>query len=199
MMIRKLSALTLLALAAPAMAGDLSYTYVQGGYQRIDIDDDFIGSIDGDGFGLGFSFEVGENFFIAGSYGTAELDTDAFFGLTVDYDQTDIGLGYHGAVSDKTDFYGILSWVKAEASISGFASEDDDGYGLTVGLRSMVTDKVELEGHIGYVDLGDSGDGTAVGVGALYAFTPNFAAGATVDFDEDVTTYGIGARVYFGR
>ncbi len=198
-MIRKLSVLTLLALAAPAMAGDLSYSFVQGGYQRIDIDDDLIGGIDGDGFDIGFSFEVGENFFVAGSYGTAELDTDAFFGLTVDYDQTDIGLGYHGAISDKTDFYGVLSWVKVEASISGFGSEDDDGFGLTVGMRSMVTDKVELEGHLGYVDLGDSGDSTAIGVGAIYEFTPNFGAGVSVDFDEDVTTYGIGARLYFGR
>ena len=198
-MIRKLLALTLLALAAPAMAGDLSYTFVQGGYQRIDFDDDFIGSVDGDGFGLGFSFEVGENFFIAGSYGTAELDTDDILGRTVDYDRTDVGLGCRGAVADKTDFFGIVSWVKAEASTSGFGSQDDDGYGLTVGLRSMVTDKVELEGHLGYVDLGDSGDGTSVGVGALYEFTPTFAVGFDVDFDEDVTTYGIGGRIYFGR
>ena len=198
-MIRKLSALALLALAAPAMAGDLSYSFVQGGYQRIDFDDDFIGSVDGDGFGLGFSFEVGENFFVAGSYGTAELDADAFFGFSVDFDQTAIGVGYHAPISDKTDFFGTVSWVKAEASISGFGSEDEDGYGLGLGMRSYLTDKFELNGSIGYVDLRDGSDGTSVGVGALYEFTPTFAVVFDVDFDEDVTTYGIGGRIYFGR
>jgi len=197
-MYNKALAVTLLMLATPAMAGELSYSYVEGGYQRIDIDDDLVGGIDGDGFGLGFSFEVGENFFVAGQYGQADLDAGIGFGLSADYDETSLGVGYHTGISDKADFYGILSWVRAEVSVDGFGSVDADGYSMTVGMRSYVSDKFELEGHIGYVDLGDD-DGTSIGGSAFYDFTDNFAVGALLDFDDDVTTYGVAGRFYFGR
>ena len=76
---------------------------------------------------------------------------------------------------------------------------DEDGYGATVGIRGLVSDNFELSGSIGYVDLGDAGDGTAFGAEALYSFTENFALGFNVSVDDDVTMYGVGARFYFGN
>ena len=100
-------------------------------------------------------------------------------------------------MSDNSDFYALLQYVQAEVSIDGFGSADEDGFGATIGLRGMVSDKVELGGSIGYVDLGDAGDGTAIGANMLYNFTQNFAAGLFVDFDEDTTAYGAGIRLYW--
>jgi hypothetical protein len=101
-------------------------------------------------------------------------------------------------MSDRSDFFATLSYIRAEASVSGLGSADEDGYGATVGIRGLVSDNFELSGSIGYVDLGDAGDGTAFGAGALYSFTENFALGLNVSVDDDVTMYGVGARFYFG-
>ncbi len=100
-------------------------------------------------------------------------------------------------ISDNADFYGALSFVRAEASASGFGSVDDDGYAATIGVRGMIAERFELNGSLGYVDFGDGGDSTSFGAGALYSFTDTVAAGFSVNIDDDVTIYGLGLRVYF--
>ena len=192
-MFRKLLGFTLVLVLSPAMADGLSYNYIQLGYQKADLDDDLAGiSIDGDGYGISGSFEVGESFFIGAGYSALDFD----FG--VDLDQLSIGGGYHTGLSDRSDFFATISYIRAEASVSGFGSLDEDGYGVSVGIRGLLTDNVELNGSIAYSDLGDGADGTAFGVGALYSFTENFALGFDVSTDDDVTMYGVGARFYFG-
>ena len=194
-MFKKLLLGTALVFAlSPAFAGDLSYNFIEIGYQKADLDDDLAGfSIDGDGYGIAGAFEVGENWFIAVGYSALDFD----FG--VDLDQLSVGGGYHFGMSESTDFFATLSYLTAEISASGFGSLDEDGYGVAIGVRSLLTDKVELSGSIGYSDLGDGADGTAFNVGALYSLTENFAVGFDIGIDEDVTLYGIGGRFYFGN
>jgi hypothetical protein len=192
-MIRKLMGLLLLVTGLPAVAADLSYNFVEVGYQKIEFDEEFSPGIDidGEGYGIGASFEIGESWFVGVNYAKAEFD----FGI--DLDQTSLGVGWHTDISANADFFGTLSYVRAEASAEGLDSIDDDGYGMAIGVRGMVGSKFELAGSLGYVDFGDGGDGTAVGGNALYYFTDNFAAGFTVDIDEDITAYGLGLRVYW--
>jgi hypothetical protein len=194
-MLRKVCGLTLLLLAVPTFAADISYNFIEAEYQEIDIDSGFLGGfdIDGDGYGIGGSFELNENWFIGASYSKADFD----FG--VDLDQLMLGAGYHVPISDNADFYGMFSFVSAEASIDGFDSIDEDGYAATIGLRGMIGERFELNGSLAYVDFGNGGDSTAFGAGALYNFGDAFAAGFSVGIDDDVTTYGIGFRVYFDR
>lgn len=193
-MLKQLLGVMLALSVSPAFAGGLSYNFVELGYQNAELDGDFAGiSVDGDGYGISGSFEVGESWFIVASYGTLDFD----FG--VDLDQLSIGGGFYMDVSDRADFYATLSYIQAEVSASGFGSADEDGYGVTVGMRGMVTDKVELNGSLSYSDLGDGADGTAFGAGALYSFTDTFALGVGLETDDDVTIYGIGARFYFGN
>ncbi|MGB5719239.1 MAG: hypothetical protein WBM34_00975, partial [Woeseiaceae bacterium] len=83
--------------------------------------------------------------------------------------------------------------------VVGFGSVDDNGYGVMVGVRGMVSERLELDGNLSYVDLGDGSDGTALGASALYALSDSFSLGLAAGFDEDTTTYGLVGRVYFGR
>ncbi len=191
-MFRKLLGTALLVFAFPAFAGDLSYNYIQLGYQKYDFDEDLVpgSSIDGDGFGIGGSFEIGESWFVGVSYSKVDFDFD------IELDQVGAGVGWHTAMSNNTDFYATLQYVRAEASVPGF-SVDEDGFGATIGVRGMVSDKVELGGSIGYVDLGDAGDGTSFSANVLYNFTDNFAAGLLLGTDEDATSYGAGIRLYW--
>lgn len=188
-MLRSIAALTALAFAAPVLADGVSYNYIEGGYQRVEFDDAF-GDVDGDGFGLGGSFAVNDSWHIFANYSTADFDFD------VELDQLAIGGGFHTPISDAVDFVANFSYVRLDASANGF-SADDDGFGLTAGLRGMAADRLELAGFIDYVDLDQSGDDTSIRGEAWYSFTENFALGFTLGSGDDVTSYGIGGRVYF--
>jgi hypothetical protein len=189
-MFKRSLAVSLLLVSAPSIAADLSYNYLELGYQWFDIDGT---SADASGLLLGGAAEVGESWFLTGGYANADVDGG------IDTDTISLGMGYHAPLTDSVDLVGTLSYVRADVSVSGFGSGDDDGFAITAGLRGMLTDRVELAGSLGYVDFGDSsgGDGTSINVSALYNFTANVAGGVFLGFDDDVTGYGIGARWYF--
>jgi hypothetical protein len=190
-MLRTIGFISLLTLAAPAMADGPNYNYIEGSYQRVTLDDGFI-DVDGDGFGIGGSVGIGDNWQLIGGYNSTDFD----FG--VDLDQLLIGGGFHTALTPNTDFVANLAYIRLDASAFG-QSFDDDGYAASVGVRSMVSDKFELAGFVQYADLSDSGNDTSVRGEAWYNFTQSFAVGLNVGTAEDVLTYGIGARVYFGN
>lgn len=192
-MLRILATVVALTISAAALAETPSYNYIEGVYQRVDLDDDFGPNIDGDGFGVGGSYEIAENWHIFGGYSTFGLDFD------IDLKELAIGAGYHADISDAASLYANLAYINAEIDVVGFGSVDDNGYGVMVGVRGMVSERLELDGNLSYVDLGDGSDGTALGASALYALSDSFSLGLTAGFDEDTTTYGLVGRVYFGR
>lgn len=194
-MFKKALGLSLLLFAFPALAADLSYNFIQLGYQQLDLDEDLIPgvSIDGNGFGVSGSFEINDSWFIDVGYSKLDFDFD------VELDQYAIGAGWHTGMSDNADFFATLSYVSAEASASGLGSVDEDGIGAKIGVRGMIGENFELGGSIAYVDLGDAGDGSTFGAHGVYNFSENFGAGFTVEIDEDVTAYGLGVRIYFGN
>ena len=180
-------------LAGPAIADGLSYNYIQGSYEEVELDISGGPDADGDGYGISGSFEVGESFYVFADYTKADFD----FG--VDADELFAGVGYHFGVSDNVDLFTNLSWVRAEVDAPGFGSVDDDGFGVAVGLRGNVSDLIELVGSVNYTDLGDGGDTTAIAGGVWFNVTDNFALGVEASFDDDLTTYSAAARLYFGR
>jgi hypothetical protein len=188
-MIRKSLGLVLLLLAGPALAQGVSYNFIELGYERSEFDDI---DLDGDGFGLGGSVEIGEYVFLLVDYSQISFDEG------IDYDQLAVGAGYHVGMSARTDLYVGLLYVAAEASV-GNDSADENGFGATMGIRGLLTDKFELQGDVTYIDLGDGIDGTSVGVMGRYSFTPVFAGTLNIGFDEDATNYGVGVRFYFGK
>ena len=190
-MLRTIGFISLLTLAAPAIADGPNYNYIEGSYQRVTLDDGFI-DIDGDGFGIGGSVGIADNWQLIGGYNSTDFD----FGI--DLDQLLIGGGFHTALTPNTDFVANLAYIRLDASALG-QSFDDDGYAASIGVRSMVSDKFELAGFVQYADLSDSGNDTSVRGEAWYSFTQSFAVGLNVGTADDVLTYGIGARVYFGN
>ena len=191
-MFRSIAVISLLALSAPAMAEGPQWNFIEGSWQRIDISDSGF-DVDGDGFGVGGAFEIASSWHLFANYQTADFD----FG--VDFDQLVVGGGFHTAISDSTDFVADLAYVRLDAGISGVGSADDDGFAGRIGVRSMVTESVELAGYITQTELSDSGGDTSLDGQAWYSFTRNFAVGANVSFSDDVTRYGLGFRAYFGN
>ncbi|MBJ2138523.1 outer membrane beta-barrel protein [Paraglaciecola chathamensis] len=180
-------------LCANAYAASPSWDFVQGGYVQADIED--AGDFEPKGFELRGFKSFGENFFLMGSYSSLSEDE---MGVDVELDQASVGIGYHYGVTANTDFFAALSYEYADVSVdAGFAEDDfdDNGYGVSAGVRSMVTKAVELRGVIHYVNVEE--DDTAFELGADYFVTPKFAVGASYTIADDVDLFGISARYNF--
>jgi opacity protein-like surface antigen len=123
------------------------------------------------------------------------------FGDRVDFDfnTLSVGLDYRYAISQNSDFFGVFSYedVEVEASYQGDSeSVSDNGFGLTVGVRSMLSEKFELSGSIQYVDIADETE-TAFSVSALYNFTDQVSAGVGYSKADDEDTLSVSAVYFF--
>jgi hypothetical protein len=173
----------------PAAApGRLDYTYVELSYDESDFDVAG-GDIDGDGLTLSGSFELTEEWHAFASYGNADLD----FGI--DIDTWAIGAGYRYPLRADVDLYGRVLYLDSEVDGPGPGNNDEDGLGLQFRIRSLVTDVLELEGGVQYVDVGDSD--VSLQVSARYHFTAALSAGVGLTFGGDTDGIGVNARFSF--
>jgi hypothetical protein len=192
-MLRYLSIGALMLSSATAMAEGPSYSYIQANYQEVDIDVGGGFDADGDGYGVAGSVAINDNWFVFASYMSSEFES------VIDLDQTTIGGGWNSAISEKTDWFATLAYIDLGVSAPGFPSIGDSGFGASVGVRSMLNPNFELYGSLGYSDLGDGGDGTAVAAGLWYTVGGNVALGLGAEVGSDVTTYGVGIRLFFDK
>ncbi|WP_175405163.1 outer membrane beta-barrel protein [Salinimonas lutimaris] len=182
------------AASLPAMAVSPAWDYVQATYVQADIESP-VGDFKPKGVIPYISKKITDDIFVAGSY--SQID-DTWQGVDMDVTQGTAGVGYRYGLNQTTDVYGILSYEYADieyASALGTLTTDDDGYGLTAGVRSMVMPNVELKGSVRYIDTTDST--TSVNVGADYLISPEFAVGLNYDMGDDVDVFGVNARYNF--
>ena len=188
----KILALALVALAPFAVMADVSYSYAEASYQMGgEIDGGGGNTADTDGFALSGSFAVNDNWFVEFDYSTLGTDPSG-----LDINSMALLAGWHGEM-----FFAKVGYESLELDAGGGGSADDSGYNLDFGLRSMVGENFELNGHVGYSDLGNFDTFTNYGFGAMYAFGDNM--GITFNYDMrsgdgvDFSTYGFGFRLNF--
>ena len=192
-MLRYLSIGALMLSSATAMAEGPSYSYIQASYQEVDIDVGGGFDVDGDGFGVAGSVAINDSWFVFAGYSSFDFES------VVDLSEWSVGAGWHSAMSEKTDWFVTAAYVDAEIDAPGFGSASDSGFGVSIGIRSMLNPKLELAGSVSYADLGDGADGTSVGGGLWYTVTGNLALGVGFDAGDDTTSYGVGIRLYFDK
>jgi hypothetical protein len=167
----------------------LDYTYVELAYDESDFEVAGGGDVDGDGLTLSGSFAITDEWHAFASYGNADLD----FGI--DIDTWAIGAGYRYPLRDDIDLYGRVLYINSETDVPGPFDLDDDGLGLQFRIRSLVTDVLELEGGIQYIDVGDND--TSLQAAARYHFTEALSAGIGLTFAGDTDGISINARFSF--
>lgn len=197
---RLIKAIMAAGLAAPAMAsaGDLHFTYIEGGIVGGFVNDietsgavtgtgplDLESDADGGGF-LAGAWQFTENLHVFGEYASLGQELEVRSGttsVTGDYDvvRWRVGVGYHHAASEAVTYYGRLGLDSLEfkdAQAAGFdldVDADDSGIGAEVGVVWAATPTFHLQGHARY---------TAVG---------EIASSGTDPFDSDVLV-GVAAR-----
>ncbi len=181
------------ALSLNAFAAAPSYDFVKAGYVQADIED--AGDFEPNGFQIQGFKSLNENVYLTGRYGQLSEDVS---GGDIDLDYVSAGIGYRYGLTQNTDFFGEVTYEYVDIDLdSNFISgeADDNGYGITAGVRSMLSEQFELRGAIRYIDIEE--DDTAFEIGADYFFTPQFSFGATYVIADDVDLLGVSARYTF--
>lgn len=173
-----LTVVALSGISSAAMAASPSWRFVEGGYTNGDI-----GRGDFDGIDVGGVYLLENNVYVTGEY--KMLDDSG-----TDLDMTTVGLGYRMPLNATTDAYFGANFERIDVE-----SDDDNGYSVNAGVRSMVSEQVELLGQIGYYDV-DDGDVT-VKVGANYYVSPRWAVGASYEKIDDLDITQLNARYTF--
>lgn len=186
----RLGVIAALGFSGSALAAEgVSHTFVEAGYGYGEIAG---GAVDGDGFAVGGSFQLPANFLVAASYSD------------FDYDGTDIaalsaGAGYVLPLGSAFDLIAGASFEQLEVD-----SEDVSGFGLNVGTRGRLTDKVELSARLAYVDLDEGYSAFTSTLGARYYVNRNFAWGLDVNKSDlagmaPETSFTLKLRYDFGQ
>jgi Ax21 family sulfation-dependent quorum factor len=205
MRIRNVLAAAMLAGASfAASAGDLSYTWLEGGYVRSDRD-----ALDsGNGFGVRGSGAITENLHFFGGYERTDQDD-------VDLANWRAGVGYNLAVGDDVDLIARVSYERADYDFLG----DGDGFGVEVGVRAAFGPAWEASAGLRYADLDldgevvcaavvptppacqfvadEDGGNTAFFVGGQYKFNPQWGVVAEASFSSNDNRVFVGPRISF--
>ncbi|PZN35391.1 MAG: hypothetical protein DIU71_00095 [Proteobacteria bacterium] len=178
-----IAAMGLTGFAGQALAAEgLSYTYVEAGYVRTDVDSP---NIDGDGFGLRGSLAVTDMVHVFATFSDQDLDG-------VDLESYEVGAGLNWPLQSNLDLVGTLSYVRQE-----IGRYDDDGFALGLGLRGRIGERFEAQGGLRHVNFDDRSDETSGVLSGRYFLTDTFALSAEVEFSDDFTTFMIGGRLNF--
>ena len=194
--------LALISASTIAIADTFSYTFISAEYEIFSEDIDGISEdLEGDGVSLNFGLNIASNFAIIGGYGTGSADVTSG-GTTVDGDIDAVAIGalFHTPINQTTDFVAGIQLIKGtvDLKVNGtpLPSEDADGNTIFAGIRTMVSDKVELNGFLARTKIEDDSS-TDISFGASYYIDKLFTLDAGYSFDSDGNAISFGVTKYF--
>lgn len=181
-----------------SQASGPNWNYIEAAYLSADIDI-LEQSVKPKGYGVIGSTLVSDSVIL--SIGYNRVSEDEVLGSNIDatLSQASATIGYRYRTSDTTDLFVMASYLygEIEGSWDGNSeSYDDNGYGLRVGVRSMVTEYFEASATIDRVEINSESE-AVFAVSAYYHFNKQFAIGAGYTIADDVDLYNASLRVSF--
>lgn len=205
------------SIAAPSAAqgtigSGLSYSYVELDFSviRPDVDREELGGglsaeyDDAQSIGVGASFSISETFFVQGGLSISSQDillTDGIDTVQGQYDARGftLGLGARHPLGGTVDVYAVagIASLSADLDFPGIGSESDSesGLALTLGVRALVSTKVEFEASAARVDLGEATN--TFGGAVRFHATDTFALALSAQASDDASALGLGVRFGF--
>jgi hypothetical protein len=171
-------------LAPIADGPELEYTYVEANYIWTDLD---VGDEKLDGAELIGSLELPANFFgqVTASTQSDETDVEVYR----------IGAGWHFGLIPRLDLFAIVSYLHVEADNASFDSKEDGVQG-DLGVRFLLTDRIELNGKMIWQDIDDEDD-VGFGLGARFYLIDRLSLGARMESLDEDETFAVGLRFDF--
>ena len=195
---KKLLAASLLALSTTAVASDVKWDSLELSKETIKLEglDDF----------RGYSFKGTKN--VDGlllTVSKSEVKSDNRFNfysnnfnVTAKVESISFGVGVVQEVSETADFFVSLNHIEIESSLSflGYSvSEDEKGTALEMGVRSMFSDNLELNGSVSVIDSMENEP--SINIGANYYLTDSFSIGLSASKSKGVSGSAVIAKMYF--
>lgn len=205
---RKILIVAALLAAAPfsASAEALSYTYVEGGWTQVQVDDNLLDDPKVDGGYLRGSVALAEQVYVFGGWSrTSKTRHYGEDSLKLELNQPELGIGYHMPWTDRLDFTADAAWVRQNAESTlrydgvRYQGKDHTNLGrVTMGIRGKPSRMTEAWAKAGYMDGGNNYKGTWVGtVGGQINFTKTWGLVGEISGYRDVTQYSAGVRASF--
>lgn len=186
-------AVAVLTASTGVLSREISYNFVQGTFVSSTVDTGFE-DVDATGIGVSGSFVITPNIALTAGFGTTSFDT--FLGVDIDTTELSFGVTGYTSVAEGTSVFGNFSVLKANIEATdGFNTIDDDDTGnvISVGLRHMATDAVEIEAGFSRVDVFDE-SGNTFGIGIRFYANDKFSLGVGYATGDDVDSLILNAR-----
>ena len=190
-----------------ANANELSYTFVEGGYAQLNVNEDWLDNPKGNGGFVRGSVAIAPQAYVFGGYATvSDTYRNGSAKLSVSIDQTELGIGYHMAMGDRAAFTADIAYMRLgftakiagiDPDLDGKLSDDAKGGKISVGVRGAPSPRTEAWLKAGYMD-GSDFEGEFVGtLGGQVKFNTTWGLVGEVEVVEQVTRYFAGVRASF--
>lgn len=179
----------MMMVSGQALAGPVSYNWIEGGYSRLNVDLGNQGTANEDGWHFGGSVALGESVYLTGRYDRWDINN-----VTLDIGR--IGVGMRGALDQNTDWFGDISYIRSDAGSP--VNITDDGALGRVGARTRVSEMMEFGIFGGYAVDGPDGDTFVLGGNAMIHFIPNLGLNLSIEsYEFDVNIFRASLRATF--
>ncbi|KGJ95732.1 hypothetical protein [Thalassotalea sp. ND16A] len=163
--------------------------------------------LDADGYAVTGAYALFSDVFIIAQYEALEVEyklDDSF--SNADINRYFIGLGYNYEFNEFTEFYAILALKNIDYQSRGNKA-DNDGYAATLGLRSFVAEKIELNIYYTYLDIdydksldywgAIAEDSNETGITGLYHISKNVSLGLGFKESEGYEQTSVSIKYHF--
>ena len=190
-----LTALPTAALAGASTASDLSYTYVRVEYGKGEVED-----VDTDNYDLTASLAVAGYMYLNASYAHTEINVE-LESANVDAQVLELGVGVNLPISDSADVIAEIAYLDAKYSIDNRVqgvgiSGSESGYGLTLGVRAIASEQLQLGIAVQSADMGDESE-TGWTISADYFVSEALSPGVGFAKSSDSDAISVNARYSF--
>lgn len=184
------------------------YNFVQFRYLEPNINQEFLRSAAREAFGLQGAYVLRRDLQLFARYLDADLQSQmAFPGLALESGEDSrlsLGMGYSYLLSPHLDVVARAAYEKLNLQDSRLAQDkpsllrnyDEEGFSLQLGLRGLVSSQGTWGARITRLEV-DRFE-TGYGFGGHVTFENGISFGADVQMFDDVTTWTLGGRYYFG-
>jgi hypothetical protein len=193
-------AATFTALTFPVVAEPISYRFASVNYAKYSsIMNGFPADVDGYAISVDLSLDVTPYIAVTTGFSRGKADvTSAGTTSIADVETVSLGVTIHLPINDRSDLVATSSFVNGDVRVEGQFNESEDiNGGLTsIGVRSRISDYVELDGFVHKNSITDNSS-ISLSLSAGYYVNDRLSIDLGFALDSDGDTFMLGTTKYF--